>query len=818
MTRLSHRLAKWAAHPVARRRIAAVYALVLAVVGIFIAISWRNSVWVISTTQEAFRWIGGAQMPWSLIDALVNLFVIMSAFVVVRHGVLVLAYKIRRSASPSSSKRPVVISDSPILTLDQDVLSRSPFARSVADLLLSSSAHGSTVIAIEGQWGEGKTCLLQLVKCILENSDAAPIIVEFDPWPEDSKRGVVARLLDSIASAVQRAPGVHPSHRAETIRLLRSLADAVAHDLGLSYVVAVRGLTRWIDPTSAGIGSTPLSSLSADRDLMRRVMSRLDRPLVIIVDDLDRVDAEELRATLLAVHALAQLPNTSFLLAYDPIVVDGLLREVHLGGTDRSFREKIVTVACPLPTVPYVDRVRLFQQSLDAVLQNRELGQDWSFWNRESRNEAVTLAVRLSKSPRSLKRLANHAGVLLSRLGREVNGPDVVLLEVVRAEFPEAWSAIRQRRNALDRYDIYSEGDVPSDFTAGFRESLEDDADSSEKRSAFEEEVRKLVPTERQTEVTQVLEVLFPHAMRVERGIDNRDDLVRDSRVAIGRNLRKYFSMGVDGGNIADEDVRAALSNPKLRESVLADALQTGVVAGFLGTMSAHIGAGSPVQDVGQLTTTILAMANSAWLDRRENVTEEAASCILAAVAAVSSGERGPILRSVVASDTSISTSHNVLVELLRRAGWWKQGNFTEPNAAARSPRLDQQLVLDAELLKLKDTWLEVAWHCDLERLFDEEPKPLAVLHRMGQLEASGTDYTRVQIALKQFLERDENLLRVVSQFSVRATGQSSAVDGLEKLIPEWKEFVGRVRALKEPSDAIEKITEYYGERTDVGE
>ena len=80
-------------------------------------------------------------------------------------------------------------------------------------------------------------------------------------------------------------------------------------------------------------------------DLKTHLMS-IDCRILIIVDDLDRLQPDELRQTLTLVKTFGNLPNVTHLLAYDRDIVNSALETARsvLSSDERlpTFLEKIV--------------------------------------------------------------------------------------------------------------------------------------------------------------------------------------------------------------------------------------------------------------------------------------------------------------------------------------------------------------------------------------------------------------------------------------------------------------------------------------------
>ena len=75
-----------------------------------------------------------------------------------------------------------LIADTAIDDSTQDLFHRLPFANSLAGWILSLEGDDSFVIGLCGQWGSGKTSVLNLLLNELQSADEAnrPIVVRFN--------------------------------------------------------------------------------------------------------------------------------------------------------------------------------------------------------------------------------------------------------------------------------------------------------------------------------------------------------------------------------------------------------------------------------------------------------------------------------------------------------------------------------------------------------------------------------------------------------------------------------------------------------------
>lgn len=82
----------------------------------------------------------------------------------------------------------------------------------------------------------------------------------------------------------------------------------------------------------------PLNKMRHSVEILLR---ELKKPLIVFVDDIDRLEPDEIRMLLRQVKANANLPNIVFVLLFQPSIVEQALDPIS-DGNGRAFLEKIV--------------------------------------------------------------------------------------------------------------------------------------------------------------------------------------------------------------------------------------------------------------------------------------------------------------------------------------------------------------------------------------------------------------------------------------------------------------------------------------------
>ena len=212
--------------------------------------------------------------------------------------------------------------------------------RSVANLLASSLLTQATtqgmVVSIEGRWGSGKSSLVNLLEGELTtNCDNAPSIVRFEPWLVGDRDEMLTELMNALASAVEMIARLdsNDGRKLEQAKMLSNKILAYASRSSRRFAPVARLAAHLGVPgaefASRGFEATAdaLESLAPPRPLpqvkqeLMQGLAALNRRIVVIIDDLDRLEPTEAAEIIRLLRAVANFPNVIYVLCYDPTVL-----------------------------------------------------------------------------------------------------------------------------------------------------------------------------------------------------------------------------------------------------------------------------------------------------------------------------------------------------------------------------------------------------------------------------------------------------------------------------------------------------------------
>lgn len=431
------------------------------------------------------------------------------------------------------------ITDQPIKGKSEDRFSRAPFATRIAETLATRSDPASIVIGLYGPWGDGKTSVLEMMHEELKTRDQI-VVVRFNPWHFQTEdlllRGFFATLADAMGRSL-------PNMKERVGTLLQKYGSALSlASLSIGGVVQVSP-----GEAAKGLGDA-ISNVGID-ELRSRIDVMLDeaqKRLVILIDDIDRLDRDETHAVFKLVKLSASFRRTAYVLAFDDAVVSAALGQRYgAGGTaaGRAFLEKIIQVPLHLPPVDEISLRHLALQGVDNAVNHAGVTLTQSQVDAFVRHFDDALLPQI-ETPRRAKLLSNALLFALPILRGEVNPSDLMLLEGIRVIYPELYAAIR---------------DNPVLFLQGEREVRRNQVQGAVSRvdTLIQQATPMLSNDERAVLRSRLLEPLFPRIRNIGYGGEWDSTWGREQKVCSTEYFKRYFTYSVPVGDVPDSQVSA---------------------------------------------------------------------------------------------------------------------------------------------------------------------------------------------------------------------------------------------------------------------
>jgi hypothetical protein len=316
--------------------------------------------------------------------------------------------------------------DAPARRRDQDHLNRWPFAREIYMAAISGPKDWSVRIGLYGEWGTGKTSVLEFVSAMANKHDH--VVVWFDPWEYSSKAVLWREFVLKIFRALEdKVGGVVQAGDARRKALLNKVSGTVK-SIGASLVGALNESAGKV--TDAGLHFVKDHFAFGPDDL--RSLSEVlgERRIIVLIDDLDRTAAELVPEILFTLKQLMDVPGFSFVCAFDPLVVGQVLAKDHPGfGDGLKFLEKVIDYPRWLPSAPANSLVEL-------ALHEAKI--HCPFVPDPALRDAVPL---LPPNPRAVRQFIRLIAMIRPQIDRhhadELQWPVVLAANILKVRYPQ---------------------------------------------------------------------------------------------------------------------------------------------------------------------------------------------------------------------------------------------------------------------------------------------------------------------------------------------------------------------------------------------
>ena len=462
------------------------------------------------------------------------------------------------SAKPASHS---LLPDTALEDPKLDRLDRAQFASSLAASIRNLDGDDSFVLGLCGPWGSGKTSVINFVLSGLEGEDDdSPIILRFNPWWFSGRQQLLEAFFSQFTAVLNMPKRGEKAKRAGT--LLGTLSAAL-RPVSLMPVIgeAAKAGKEAVDAL-AGASKAYGEAMSKDVVGLRKEIDELlmDAPkrIIVVMDDIDRLAANEIAQLFLILKAVGDFPKTVYLLAFDQEVVTQAIKE-RLGVDGKTYLEKIVQLQIDVPPTAQTAIHQMFLEQLNEILLAEEEmspQQGQYFWNVFHDGLKHFLV-----TPRAAKKLVNMIRFAYPPLRGEVNVVDTIGIACLTTFSPSVITTIATNSDQFT-------GLGPRSFGSG---------DEDQQRKTFHEAWLNKLPEEDRAAVKGIVQRLFPNVSNALGGAGYSPEYEtiwrRDLRVCSNSHFEKYFRLAIPAGTFSEaewSEVEKQLDDAAALDGILA--------------------------------------------------------------------------------------------------------------------------------------------------------------------------------------------------------------------------------------------------------
>ncbi|MCY4421107.1 MAG: P-loop NTPase fold protein [Gammaproteobacteria bacterium] len=441
--------------------------------------------------------------------------------------------------------------DNPISSSKDDVLGWESTATTFAHRTLMLDATRGLVVGVFGPWGSGKTSFINLARP--EFKQEGITVLDFNPWLFSGADQLVYRFfvelsaemgeteealdLEKIRGYFQKYGGVLSPAIAATSTL------AGSPDAG----IAISSFLKLFPKKN----KEPASAIAV-RNKLTEILEKRNKPIIVVIDDVDRLPIDEIRELFKLIRLTASFPNLIYIVACDRVRVEAALEE-DMPRVRGNYLEKISQWSINIPIAPHEQLRSELLGGIKNALGDIKPPLDHKDWP-DIEAEIIRPLIR---NIRDVRRYSMAVRGTVDDLSSMVALVDILALEAIRLFMPGVFEKLPHLVEDLAALPILE----------GYRQRREDileqigDANNSEeaRRSSLEDLVES-VGLEHQKIVRALIGRLFSGGRSQHEREDQEwpSKQLRNNRVVHSNIFRLYLTRVADSELVASNSARNA--------------------------------------------------------------------------------------------------------------------------------------------------------------------------------------------------------------------------------------------------------------------
>lgn len=412
--------------------------------------------------------------------------------------------------------------DSPLKNSEKDKLNRLKFVEILSQSINAyDDKEDCLVIGLMGEWGCGKTSIINMVYGELEkyNAEKKPyekwILTKFNPWYFSKQDTMLIHFFDFLMSEINKTDPVN-----KILEGVSKLKNKLLDDFSLTVGVPGIGVTYNPDRDTESY-----DSFDSIKHELKILFKGMDYKIVISIDDIDRLTDSEMQQIFLLVKSLADFPNVIYILSFDKNVALKALNNLQVYSPEK-FLEKIIQIPIMVPEIT--------QSRLDLLIEEkiRPIYEKNNTLHYNDFSAVLEILKPFFKNIRDLKRYTNIVNFYINQFKDEVNIGDFLIMSALQLFEYNIYSLIRENKDLLTDHELMK--------------SFDDET----QRKMYEDFINELKTEHYSAEIKPVINHLFRNFNDLEADIikDTDEDYLYESRLNVCSNVHfdKYFTLSTE--------------------------------------------------------------------------------------------------------------------------------------------------------------------------------------------------------------------------------------------------------------------------------
>lgn len=341
-----------------------------------------------------------------------------------------------------------------ITNKNEDLLNRYHFVTNLSDAIVKYKEKDCLNISLQGQWGSGKTSIINMLKENLEKQENI-IIFDFKPWLFSDTEQLINNFFKEFAKKAD-----FKTNRSENLINLGKKLEAYASFFEPFSIIpepTMAGISKFISKSlsesgkaSTKIGEAHKKTLSQIKDDIEKNLLEIDKKFLIIIDDIDRLNNLEIKQIFQLIKALGDFSNIIYLLSMDKDIIVNALSEVQ-NRDGNSYLEKVINVPIDVPVINKEDLENFLLRGIEIIKEHLKTKDEKEYYKRMIGYEFKTFFTNI----RDIQRYLNLFKFNFHALEHNVNMIDLAIITAFQIFEPEIYNFIKSNQSFLLGYYLF---------------------------------------------------------------------------------------------------------------------------------------------------------------------------------------------------------------------------------------------------------------------------------------------------------------------------------------------------------------------------
>jgi SAM-dependent methyltransferase len=324
--------------------------------------------------------------------------------------------------------------------VDYDLLNRGDLICAISEVIRTCQPRGKYVISLSGEWGQGKTTVINNVKRELRSEENITIIDDFDPWNYESGEALFSGMMDAIFQYAEIPYDINRIRRWKK-QLGELIFNINAYTKGFKLLLNREQEQKTVQEIKV---------------LMNGFLGRDNRKIVFVLDNIERMDEKNILLLFKLVADVLDLEHIIYLLSFDVEQIGTVLKNA---GLKDNYLKKVIQMEFYVPLIDQETKRKVFEDCLKNLLvlyrTEKKIQEELLHLSDSFMSKIVDV--------RDMKRFFNSIisacyGVRNSldqqeRWIRRLHAKDYVIMELLKRENPLLYQEIAKNANFFVSFD-----------------------------------------------------------------------------------------------------------------------------------------------------------------------------------------------------------------------------------------------------------------------------------------------------------------------------------------------------------------------------